>query len=120
MEPKTESLVTKQNSTLEMTIQVYAADGVTPLDISGWTAKMEIRKSKDSTSTLLAGPFSTNPGGFITVSGPFGQVLVDVPDETVDAFTWVVGYWDLYVTDPSGKKYCLAQGQAINELKITA
>jgi hypothetical protein len=81
-----------QNGIWQVTFAVVLANA--PVDITGWTADMQIRRVKTS-STILA-EFTTNPGGYITLDGPNGNILLDVPASVTLGYTFGSGVYDLY------------------------
>lgn len=71
-----------------------------PINISGWTARMQIRKTVGSTGTPLADISSAN--GTIIIDGPNGKIELIIPKSiTVNI---PVGSWayDCLVTNSSG------------------
>lgn len=79
-----------------------------PVDITGWTAHMQIRAKK--TSAVVLAEYTTDPGGYITISGVAGQVLVDVPGDITLNYGFGSGVYDLYATDTGGNRRRIAEG----------
>jgi hypothetical protein len=66
----------------------YQSDGVTPVNITGWTAKLEV---KDYTHALLIVTFTTADGS-ITLGGTNGTITLNMSATATGALQ--AGYWD--------------------------
>lgn len=88
--------------------QVVASGGqqVLPVDLTGYTATLEIIPYPLATSVLYDA--SSN----ITLGGPTGIVTIDIPASITGTFTWWAGVYDLLLTDLAGTAYRFAQGNA--------
>jgi len=91
--------------------------GGVPLDLTGWTAKMQIRSRKASDTVL--GDFSTGPGGYMTIVGAAGAILLDVPSSVTESFTFTNGVWDMYVIDPTGNRKRVVEGNVVVSATVT-
>lgn len=111
---ETRTLQIDQYGKLEFTVAVLAAGVAKPL--TGWTAKMQIRTKKTS-GTVLA-EYSTEDGT-ISINGPLGQVLVDVPGARTAALNVTSGVYDLYVIDPSSEPFRVLEGSVLVSLSTT-
>lgn len=60
-------------------VLTYAIDDV-PVNLTGWTARMQVRTSTLATDTLL--DLATGSG--LTLGGTAGTVTIDVPSTTMD------------------------------------
>lgn len=104
-----------QNGIWQVTFTVILAN--TPVDITGWTADMQIRKVKTS-ATILA-EYTTSVGGYVTLDGPNGNILLDVPATATAGYVFGQGVYDLYATDLSGRKFRVAEGNVIVDETVT-
>lgn len=68
----------------------------TPVDLTGWTATMQIRAFALSPTVL----YDASPD--ITLGGAAGTITLAIPAATTEGFTWWSGVYDLLLTDPSG------------------
>lgn len=84
-------LVMEQGATFERNIYYKDSDN-NPIDISGWTAAMQIRQYKDSTDALLT---LTSSAGNIIMAGPTGHLEIHIPATDMDDLTFSWGYYDL-------------------------
>jgi hypothetical protein len=89
--------------------------GGTPVDLTGWSAHMQIRS--DPGGELYA-DISTAAGG-ITLGGDAGTITLTIANAVTGAWTWDNAYYDLLMTDTSGNISCLLSGQVIANPGIT-
>lgn len=68
----------------------------TPVDLTGYTASMQIRAYALSPTVLYDA--SSN----ITLGGAAGTVTLEIPAASTSGFTWWEAVYDLLLTDPSG------------------
>lgn len=88
-----------------------------PRDISGWTARMQIR-SKKSSAVVLAS-FSTSSGEYMSIVGPAGMVMLDVPGAVTATYDFNSGVYDVYVFDQTGEPYRIVEGTALVSATVT-
>lgn len=67
-----------------------------PVDLTGYTANMQIRPFAQSTNVLY------DASADITLGGPLGTITLEIPASATAGFTWWTGVYDLLLTDPSG------------------
>jgi hypothetical protein len=106
-----------------------APDLTNPVNLTGYSAKMQIRTSKSQIGNTLLATLATgatpdgSPGnsGRITLGGSAGTVspeLLAAFTETMQA--WVGdAYWDMELISPSGGKPCFAYGTATYTPTVT-
>lgn len=82
-----------------------------PTDITGWTAKGQIRKSKLKSSPLLA-EFTFD------IEGPEGNVNATLSAAQTDALK-TGGWYDIEVTSASGDVVRIAQGKVRLDRAVT-
>jgi hypothetical protein len=88
-----------QGCTWQQRLVYKAGDPAVPVDLTGWTARMQVRATVDSPEVLLE--LSTENGG-ITLGGPTGEISLDVSAATTAAFTWTSGLFDLELVSAGG------------------
>lgn len=85
-----------------------------PVDLTGADCRMQIRKSKSLTSTLLA-----DLTGYLTLDAENGEVTLEIPGEVTYAYTFDTGYYSLRVDRP-GDDRRLIEGVAAISRETTA
>lgn len=90
----------------------------TPVNLTGWTARMEIRP-KASSGTLLARAHSTlSVDGTITVSA-LGVVRVEFTAAVSSAWRWTTGVYDLELVSPDDEVTRLVEGTVTVRPEVT-
>lgn len=112
---KNETLQIDQYGKLEATVTV-SKNGVV-LSLVGWSAKMQIRASKNPTSPVLAEYSTVN--GYLTIAGSAGQILIDVPGSQTQLLYITSGLYDLYAINPGGESFRVMQGNVLIDPSIT-
>lgn len=77
---------------------------VLPVDLTGYTATLQILPYPLATSILYDA--SSN----ITLGGPTGIITINIPASVTGSFTWWSGVYDLVLTAIDGTAYRFAQG----------
>ncbi|WP_214327862.1 hypothetical protein [Nonomuraea sediminis] len=103
-----------QGATLDRLITWKNAAGV-PYDITGWTAKMQIRDRAGG--TLYATLDSAN--GSIALGGAAGTIRLLATAATTSSWTWTLGRYDLELTDGSSQVTRLLEGLARLSPEVT-
>lgn len=88
----------------------------TPIDLTGCTARMQVRADVDAVLALLT--LTTENGG-ITLGGPAGTVDLFIADEDTAVITWDGGVWDLEIQHPGGDVIRLAEGSISVSPEVT-
>ena len=78
-----------------------------PVDLTGATARLQVRKSFSSDIVLLE---ATTEDGRITLGGPEGTIELVWPDEVTAAIGWRAGRYDLEIESAGGEVTRLLQG----------
>lgn len=86
-----------------------------PYDLTGWVARMQIRKAQQSPALVDAS--STN--GKITLGGATGRIDVKLTDEDTDLLTTKTALYDLELENPTGDVFRLLQGPVTVDPNIT-
>lgn len=96
-----------QGATFRKRLVWKAGTPKVPVDLTGCTARMQVRAEVESPDFLLE---LTTANGGITLGGAAGTVDLYVSDETTSAITWTSGVFDIEIEHPSGEVTRLAQG----------
>ena len=89
-----------------------------PLDLSTYTAEMQVRAGINSSAATLSfttsDKLSVSSAGYVTLTLD-GSETANVP------FTnqWFVGVYDLRITDQSGATTCISEGQFLIDRAVT-
>jgi hypothetical protein len=90
------NLIIEQGATFRRSFAIKE-NGVA-VDLSGHTARMQIRETVSSSTTLLE---ASTSNGRITITGATGTVLVQISATDTAALTFARGVYDLLVTRTS-------------------
>lgn len=88
----------------------------TPIDLTGCTARMQVREEVESTAALLE---LTTENGRIALGGTAGTVDLLVDAGATAAITWTGGVFDLEIVHPGGEVTRLAQGSCCVSPEVT-
>lgn len=105
----------EQGATWRTTLTVKDATGTT-VDLTGYTARMQIRPSVESTTVLLE---LNTTGSGITVTGPAGQIALLITATATTGINWTGAVYDLELTAPSGDVTRLLQGRVTLSPEVT-
>jgi hypothetical protein len=75
-----------------------------PVDLTGYTATMQIRAAPQAATVLY------DASGDIVLGGTTGTITLTIPASATTDFTWWNGVYDLLLTDGSGNATRLLQG----------
>ena len=93
-------------------------DDDVPIDLTGWTARMQIRAETRSLIPLV--DLSTeNEGIFLNYNGLSGSIFVRISTRETDSFTWVTGIYDLELYDTQFECYRVLKGKVKIDPQIT-
>lgn len=87
----------------------------TPIDISGYTARMQIRESVDDTVTV----YDSTVGSDIEIDGPNGTVTLTIPATTTEAFTFSAGVYDIEIVSSQSEVIRLVEGRVKIRPEVT-
>ena len=96
-----------QGATFRKPLVWLAPDKTTPIDLTGCTARMQVRSEVESATVLLE---LTTANGGIVIDGPAGKLILHLPPKATTAISWESGVWDLEVVHPNGDVTRLVQG----------
>lgn len=88
-----------QGATLRDTVTWRAGEPSAPVDLTGCTARMQVRDKIASPTVLLE--LTTENGG-ISLGGTAGTVTLYLDDEATAAITWTAGVYDLEIVLADG------------------
>jgi hypothetical protein len=108
-------IVIEQGATWRTVLTLMDPDGV--IDLSGHTARMQIRENIESPAPLYA--LSTSPGGGITVDGPAGKITLVISDSVSTAWEWRYGVYDLELIDGDGDVQRILKGEVEVDREVT-
>lgn len=94
----------------------WTAPSGTPIDLTGCTARMQVREEVESSTVLLS--LTTENDG-IALGDALGTIDLYASDEDTSAFTWDAGVWDLEIVHPGGEVTRLAQGSISVSPEVT-
>jgi hypothetical protein len=103
-------IVIEQGSTWDPVLTVRDTD------LTGYTARMQIRAAVDAPDVLV--DLSTT-NGRITIDGPAGRIKPLLTDVDTAALTWKQGVYDLELVSPSGHVDRLLQGTVTIDPEVT-
>lgn len=87
----------------------------TPLDLTGFDVRMQVRESVTSPAPLI----SLTIGSGITVDGPAGEILLSVADDVTAGWAWRYGLYGLEIESPGGKTTPLLKGEVEVNAEVT-
>lgn len=105
-----------QGATFRKRLTWKAGTPAVPVDLTGCTARMQVREEVDSASALLT---LTTENDRITLGGTAGTIELYVSDEDTADITWEGGVWDLEIVHPGGEVTRLAQGSVSVSPEVT-
>ena len=89
---------------------------LTDTDLTGYTARMQVRASTQATAVLLE---LTTEDGRITIDGPVGKITLVITDDDTTGLAWCTGVYDLEITSPGGETTRLLRGRATVSPEVT-
>lgn len=101
----THDLVCEQGADFDLVL-TWKAYGL-PVNLTNYSARMQVRPSKDSSTVLLS--LTSAPAGGITLGGTAGTITIHVAASVTAALT-EGGVYDLELVAPGGAVYRKLQG----------
>ena len=105
-----------QGATFRKRLTWKAGTPAVPVDLTGCTARMQVRSEVESPTPLL--DLTTENGG-IALGDTAGTVDLLVSDEDTAAIVWESGVFDLEIEHPSGEVTRLAEGSVSVSPEVT-
>jgi hypothetical protein len=115
MAAATYDILIEQGATFQLNL-VYKDSGGSPIDISGYTARMQVRRSYDAPTALLD---LTTENGAITLGGVAGSLVVEAGPTLTRDLPAKGGVYDLELVAPSGVVVRLIRGTATISPEVT-
>ena len=97
MTAQNDDIEIEQGSVFDETVIYYDVDG-SIFNLTGYTAALQVRKYKDSSSTLI----SLTSGSGLTITGAAGQIDILINATDTAALDFIGAYYDLEITPASG------------------
>ena len=98
MSAGTYDILIEKGATFQLSLTWKAPNG-TPYDLTGYTARMQVRKAYSSTTTLLS---LTSANSDIVLGGVAGTIIVTATATATAAIDATRGVYDLELVAPSG------------------
>lgn len=108
-------ITVEQGATFLLSV-VYKDSAGAVVDLTGYTARMQIRKKKSSTTTLSD---STTANGEIVITAAAGAIAVSIPAATTAVFEGRRAFYDLEIEDGSGIVTRLLEGVVCISKEVT-
>lgn len=96
-----------QNATFTFQVQYTEDDEVTPIDITGSSAKMQVRNTQGGDKLAVT---LTSPSGGITIDGPTGTLTVKMTPTQTNKLFYPKSSYDIMLIDSNGNKIKLLEG----------
>lgn len=114
--PVKQKLTIYKGSRYEHTVEVLDTDNVTPVPLTGFTARMQFRNKVTDTTVLFE---ATTENALLVVNGAEGTVTVIIPGDTSSAWDFKKGVYDLEIESPSGYSYRIMEGGVAVRPEVT-
>ncbi len=96
-----------QNTTFKFEIQYTQDDETTPIDLSGASAKMQVRDIKGGAAVAFT---LTSPSGGITIDGSTVTLLITMTPTQTNKIFYPKYSYDILIIDSNGNKTKLLEG----------
>lgn len=110
-------IVAARNEYLAIGFQYCEEDGETPIPLTGYTAKMEVRASAGATVVLTLSSEGVSP--YLVITEVTGEVTIGVSATILEPIVAGTYLYDLVIFDPTDKPTVLAKGKFILDAGIT-
>jgi hypothetical protein len=108
-----------QGATFERSFTIYApkilGEPKTPVDLTGYSARMQVRPEKDSPNVLIE--ITTDNGG-IAIDGPSGVINLTIEADVTSTIDRD-GVYDLEIYNTDGKVYRVIKGPFALDPEVT-
>lgn len=109
------SFTIEQGTTTVRPLVWKSSDG-TPVDLSGYTARMQVRRSVSAADVLLEASTSNDR---IQLDPLAGRVTLVLQADVTAAINWTRGRYDIELVSPDGDVTRLVQGEITVSKEIT-
>lgn len=107
----------EQGATYDFTATVRS--GGAYMDLTGYTARMSIRKHPESATALLALVSPASAGTGIDLGGTAGTVRTQISATDTAALDFYIAYYDLEIVSGAGKVIRLYEGRVTLSREVT-
>lgn len=107
MAGKKKNFEVDQNTTFKFQIQYKEDDEVTPINLTGATAKMQVRDTAGGTKLAFT---LTSPSGGIVIDGSTGTLDFTVTPTQTNKLFYPKSAYDVMIIDSNGNKTKLLEG----------
>lgn len=105
-----------QGATNILPLTYYDPDGVTPINLTGYSARLQVREGYDSEEALID---LDSDGGGIVLGGAAGTVEITISEEESAELDFDRAVYDLELIDPAGDVDRLLSGPVTLSLEVT-
>lgn len=106
----------EQGATFEFLCTFKAGTPAVPVDLTGYTARMHVRKKVGAAEALLQ---LTTENGRIELGGTAGTIRLKLTAVETAALDWTVGVYDLELVAPAGTVRRLLKGTVVVSPEVT-
>lgn len=110
------NLIIEQGADWQPSFQYLEQDGVTPVNLTGYTARMQIRKTVADANKEAD---LTTENAKLSISGATGEVFVHLSAAETRQMNFVTAVYDLELVAPDGVVTRLAAGAVALSLEVT-
>ena len=103
----TKNFEVDQNATFTFEVQYTLDDETTPIDITGASAKMQVRDTQGGSKLAFT---LTSPSGGIVIDGPTGTVSIKMTPTQTNKLFYPKSAYDIMMIDSNGNKIKLLEG----------
>ena len=96
-----------QNTTFKFEIQYTQDDEITPIDLFGASAKMQVRDIKGGAAVAFT---LTSPSGGIIIDGSTGTLRITMTPTQTNKLFYPKSSYDIMIIDSNGNKTKLLEG----------
>jgi len=107
MAGKKKNFEVDQNTTFKFQVKYTEDDQVTPINLTGASAKMQVRDTAGGTKLAFS---LTSPSGGIVIDGSTGTLDVTVTPTQTNKLFYPKSAYDIMVIDSNGNKTKLLEG----------
>lgn len=109
------NILIEQGATFSATLE-YRDSEYALIDLSGYTARMQIRETINATEFLIE---ATTGNSMITLGGALGTILIEIPAEDTAALTVTRAVYDLEIIDGDDKVTRIIKGTVQVDKEVT-
>jgi hypothetical protein len=115
MTAATTDFLIEQGATFRREI-LYKDSAGAVINLTGYTARMQVRRSKSSSTVLLD---MTTANLRLVITPAEGKIVIDLPATLTATFTWPRGVYDLEIESSGGVVTRLLEGEVSISREVT-